>query len=181
MKISSRKLNETDFQAMKELLLTEGQNEWNYITDASIAHQFQLLKQGMAIAVLAEDTSIVGFAVLIIKEACPATLSKYAALSDIAYINDVVVAASQSGKGLGSQLLKESIKLAGNEKCSHVYIQRHEENLASAGMMRKAGLSWSRHSMTQINELQVQEKRRCSVYAHNNRLQSDAAMRYIAV
>ncbi len=139
MKTHSRKLNEADFQAMQELLLKEGPNEWNYITDASIGHQFQLINQGKAIPVLAEDTCIVGFAVLIIKEACPAKLSKYAALSDIAYINDVVVASSQSGKGLGNRLLKESIKLAGNEKCSHVYIERHEENLASAGMMRKAG------------------------------------------
>ena len=139
MKIHSRKLDEDDFQLMKELLLKEGQNDWNYITDESIDHQFQLIKQGKALGVLAEGSSIVGFAVLIIKEACPTKLSKYAALSDIAYINDLVVASSQSGKGLGSQLLKESIKFAGIEKCSHVYIERHEENMASAGMMRKAG------------------------------------------
>ncbi len=139
MKIHSRQLDETDLQAMRELLLKEGPNEWNYITDESIDHQFQLIKQGKALAVIAEETSIVGFAVLIIKEASPSKLSKYSVLLDIAYINDVVVASSQSGKGLGSQLLKESIKLAGNEKCTNVYIERHEENLASAGMMRKAG------------------------------------------
>jgi ribosomal protein S18 acetylase RimI-like enzyme len=139
MKIHSRKLNTADFQAMKVLLIKEGKNEWNYITDASIEHQFQLVNQGKAIPVLAEERGIVGFAVLIIKEACPAKLDKYAARSNIAYVNDVVVAASQRGKGLGSQLLQEAIKLAGNEKCSHVYIERHEENLPSAGMMRKAG------------------------------------------
>ena len=139
MKIHSRKLIETDFQAMRELLIKEGSNEWNYITDESIWHQFQLINQGEALPVLAEDTSIVGFAVLIIKEACPDKLSKYAALPDIAYINDVVVASNQSGNGLGSRLLKESINIARNEKCSQVYIERHEENLASAGMMRKAG------------------------------------------
>ncbi|WP_220460656.1 MULTISPECIES: GNAT family N-acetyltransferase [unclassified Colwellia] len=141
MKIHSRKLNEADFQAMKVLLLKEGPNDWNYITDESMVHQFQLINQGKAVAVLAEDTNIVGFAVLIIKEACPAKLSKYAVLSDIAYINDVVVASSQSGKGLGSQLLKESIKFASDKQCSHIYIERHEENLASAGMMRKAGFN----------------------------------------
>ena len=139
MKIHSRKLKKTDFQAMKALLLTEGKNEWNYITDASIEHQFQLINQGKAIAVLAEDKGIVGFAVLIIKEACPAKLDKYADRSNIAYVNDVVVASSQRSKGLGSQLLQESINIAGNEKCTHVYIERHEENLASAGMMRKTG------------------------------------------
>ncbi len=139
MKIHSRQLDETDLQAMRELLLKEGPNEWNYITDESIDHQFQLINQGKALAVIAEETSIVGFAVLIIKEASPSKLSKYSVLLDVAYINDVVVASSQSGKGLGSQLLKESIKLARNEKCTNVYIEHHEENLASAGMMRKAG------------------------------------------
>jgi len=139
MNIHLRKLYEADFNRMQELLLKEGANEWNYITDDSIRHQFQLIHQGKAVAVLAEDIDIVGFAVLVLKEACPDKLNQYAALSDIAYINDVVVAASQSGKGLGSQLLKESIKIACNENCSYVYIERHEENLASAGMMRKAG------------------------------------------
>jgi ribosomal protein S18 acetylase RimI-like enzyme len=139
MKIHSRQLDETDLQTMRELLIKEGSNEWNYITDESIDHQFQLLNQGKALAVIAEEASIVGFAVLLIKEGAPSKLSKYSVLSDIAYINEVVVSSSQSGKGLGSQLLKESIKLAGNEKCTNVYIERHEENLASAGMMRKAG------------------------------------------
>jgi len=138
MKIHSRKLSETDFQIMRELLLKEGPNEWNYITNESVDHQFNLINQGRALAVVAEEVSIVGFAILIIKEACPQKLSKYSILSDIAYVNDVVVASSQSGKGLGCQLLKESIKLAGNEKCSRVYIERHEENMASAGMMRKS-------------------------------------------
>lgn len=139
MKIHSRQLDETDLQTMRELLIKEGANEWNYITDESVDHQFQLINQGKALAVLAENTGIVGFAVLLIKEASPPKLSKYSVLSDVAYINEVVVSASQSGKGLGSQLLKECIKLAGNENCTSVYIERHEENLASAGMMRKAG------------------------------------------
>ena len=139
MRIHSRQLDKIDLQKMRELLLKEGPSEWNYLTDESIDHQFQLIDQGKALAVIAEEASIVGFAVLILKEACPAKLSKYSVLSDIAYINDVVVASSQSGKGLGTQLLKESIKLAGHEKCTNVYIERHEENLASAGMMRKAG------------------------------------------
>lgn len=139
MKIHSRHLNDVDFQIMKKLLLKEGPNEWNYITDESIEYQFNLIQNGNALAVLAEENEILGFAVVILKESCPSKLSKYDQLSTIAYINDVVIAASQSGKGLGTKLLKESIRLASIEKCSKVYIERHEENLASAGMMRKAG------------------------------------------
>lgn len=124
---------------MRHLLLTEGPNQWNHITDDSIDHQFELIRNGNALAVLAEDKDIVGFAILILKGACPNKLNKYAQGATIAYINDVVIASSQSGKGLGTQLLKEAVRLASIEKCSKIYIERHEENLASAGMMRKAG------------------------------------------
>ncbi len=71
MKIHSRQLIESDFQAMRAPLLTEGPNAWNYITHESIDHQFQLLRDGKALAVVAEASSIIGFAVLIIKEAYP--------------------------------------------------------------------------------------------------------------
>ena len=138
MKIHSRHLNYIDFQIMRELLLKEGTNEWNYITDESIEHQFKLIQDGKALAVLAEEGEILGFAIVIFKGSCPSKLSKYEQVSTIAYINDVVIASNQSGKGLGTRLLKESIRLASVEKCSKVYIERHEENLASAGMMRKA-------------------------------------------
>jgi len=124
---------------MKELLLSEGSNQWNYITDDSIEHQFNLISDGKAFAVLAEERVIVGFAILIIGDACPSKLGRYYSLSEIAYISDVVVASNQSGNGLGSKLLKEAVRMAYKEGCSKVYIERHEENLASAGMMRKAG------------------------------------------
>ena len=139
MIIHSRPLDEADFKTMRELLLREGPNEWNYITDESIEKQFRLIRNKNALAVLAEENVIYGFAVLIFKESCPSKLCKYTDLSSVAYINDVVVNSNQSGNGLGSKLIQESISLARKEQCSKVYIERHEENLASAGMMRKTG------------------------------------------
>ena len=138
MKIHSRLLGETDFKQMREVLLRDGPNEWNYITNESIDLQFQLIREGKALAVLAEENEIAGFAVLILKEACPSKLRKYSDLSTLAYINDVVVSMNHSGKGIGSTLLKEAVKYARKEQCEKIYIERHEENLASAGMMRKA-------------------------------------------
>lgn len=43
------------------------------------------------------------------------------------------------GKGLGCKLLLEAVSLAGGVGCRAVYIERHEENAASAGMMRNVG------------------------------------------
>jgi ribosomal protein S18 acetylase RimI-like enzyme len=138
MKVHSRQLYAADFKQMRKILLRDGPNEWNYITDESIALQFQLIRDGKAIAVLAEENVITGFAILIFKESCPTKLSQYSPLSTMAYINDVVVNTQFSGKGIGSKLLQKAIELAHKEQCEKVYIERHEENLASAGMMRKA-------------------------------------------
>lgn len=139
VKIHSRQVSDADLQEMRSLLLKDGPNEWNYITEESIEHQFQLIRNNNAVAVLAEDNGIHGFAVLIYREASPAKLCKYDNLSAIAYIADVVVSLRKSGGGLGTRLLKKSIELAGKAECTKVYIERHEENPASAGMMRKAG------------------------------------------
>jgi RimJ/RimL family protein N-acetyltransferase len=138
VKIHTRQLYAADFEQMRKVLLTDGPNEWNYITDESIEQQFQLIRDGKAIAVLAEENEIVGFAILIFKESCPSKLSQYSRLSSMGYINDVVVSTMYAGKGLGCELLKKAIELARNQQCEQVYIERHEENLASAGMMRKA-------------------------------------------
>jgi len=138
MKVHSRHLNVADFEQMKNILFRDGLNEWNYITDESIEQQFQLIRDKRALAVLAEESEITGFAILIFKEACPSQLSQYSNLSTMAYINDVVVNMNYSGKGIGSRLLHKAIELAKKAQCEKVYIARHEENLASAGMMRKA-------------------------------------------
>ena len=138
MKVHSRQLNVADFEQMKNILFRDGLNEWNHITDESIEQQFQLIRDKRALAVLAEESEITGFAILIFKEACPSQLSQYSNLSTMAYINDVVVNMNYSGKGIGSRLLHKAIELAKKAQCEKVYIARHEENLASAGMMRKA-------------------------------------------
>ncbi|MEH6585855.1 MAG: GNAT family N-acetyltransferase [Halioglobus sp.] len=139
MKIISRKLTDSDLQSMKTLLFNEGPNEWNYLTEESVDQQIELIKTGKALAVLADADEILGFAVLILGEACPKKLSKYQSLDKVAYINDVVVAKELAGQGVGTKLLLECSLIAKERNFDDVYIERHEENLASAGMMRKAG------------------------------------------
>lgn len=135
----SRDLDEYDFSQMKKLLLRDGPNQWNYITEESVENQFQLIRDEKAIAVLAEESEISGFAVLLIHDSCPSKLEKYTNLEQIAYIKDVVVSNKHGGKGIGSKLLQECLSIASLMGCHEVFIERHEENLASAGMMRKAG------------------------------------------
>ena len=141
MNIHSRVLEENDFNEMKALLLRDGPNEWNFLTEASIQHQFNLIKEGKAEAILAEDERIIGFAVLIFGEFCPKKIQKYTKLESVAYINDVIVSKNHSGQGIGRNLLLGCVSMAKIRKFKEVYIERHEENLASAGMMAKAGFN----------------------------------------
>ena len=139
MKILSRKLSDADMKHMKNLLFNEGHSEWNYLTEDSVNEQIVLIRDGKALAVVAEDEEIFGFAVLILGQACPEKLRKYQSLDQIAYIKDVVVGKELAGQGVGTKLLLECFSIARDKKFDDVYIERHEENLASAAMMRKAG------------------------------------------
>lgn len=55
------------------------------------------------------------------------------------YICEAVVHRAQAGRGIGARLLTAAIDVLAARGLREVYIDRHEENAASAGMMRKAG------------------------------------------
>lgn len=141
MKIHCRNLHDIDYLNMRSILLKDGVNDWNYITEDSIATQFSLIDEGKASVALAEveEGEIIGFAVVIHSDAFPTKLAKYTDFSDIAYIKEVVVSKSHCGKGLGSKLVQECVLIARSRNASNVFVERHEENAASARMMRKAG------------------------------------------
>jgi len=139
MIIHTRNLLDGDYQTLRSLLENEAPNEWNYITADTITEQFALLKQGKATAALLEDGNIVGFSIMLLGAACPVIYGKYQALAEIAYIQDVAVSKNYRGQGFGSRLLLESTGEARKNNLKTVFLERHEENLASAGMMRKAG------------------------------------------
>ncbi|WP_219704348.1 GNAT family N-acetyltransferase [Marinomonas lutimaris] len=58
---------------------------------------------------------------------------------DLYYIGDVVVSNAYSGQGIATKLLEYCVEKSKEKRAGVVFIERHEENLASAGMMRKAG------------------------------------------
>ncbi|RXE88454.1 GNAT family N-acetyltransferase [Pseudoalteromonas sp. A757] len=125
---------------LKDLLWEFGPNEWNYLTPEGINDEFALVESGSALAIVAtKDSEIIGFAVLIDGVASPSYLEKYCDLKQMKFVGDVVVSSLHSGQGIATRLLEECVLEARNNNTSNVLIERHEENLASAGMMRKAG------------------------------------------
>ena len=61
--------------------------------------------------------------------------------SCIGYIGDVVVDGAFTGQGVGTRLLEECISKLVQRGVHLIYIDCHEENRASRGMMRKAGFT----------------------------------------
>ncbi|MCF6439899.1 GNAT family N-acetyltransferase [Pseudoalteromonas luteoviolacea] len=140
--VEYRVANPKELPTLKSLLWKYGPNEWNYLTQAGVDEEFTLIEQCDASALIAlEGEQIVGLAVLINGNVSPDYLSQYCSLEQIAFIGDVVVSPNHSGKGIATQLLRHCIDLAKDKGVGSVLIERHEENLASAGMMKKAGFS----------------------------------------
>ncbi|MBJ7556238.1 GNAT family N-acetyltransferase [Marinomonas spartinae] len=131
-----------ELSALKTLLWDQGPNVWNYLTEEGVEAEFKLIEEGSAMAMVAEDADnkqIIGFAVLIDGSVSPAYLTQYFDLHALCFIGDVVVSQAYSGQGIATKLLELCLEQAKKKPVQVVLIERHEENLASAGMMRKAG------------------------------------------
>ena len=125
---------------MKEFLFDHGANPWNYLPKPEIARHLQAIASGKTIGVVAEmDGQLAGFAT------CGQT-SAFSRYEDSAspnarhgHISEAVVAPETRGKGIGAALLQQCVRQLAKAGITTVYVERHEENKASAAMMRKAG------------------------------------------
>jgi len=140
--IEYRKALMTEISELKKLLWKYGPNEWNYLTKEGVDDEFKLVENGTAsVHVATFENEIVGFSVLIDGTEAPTYLRKYCSGEDMCFVGDVVVSSEHSGKGIATQLLENCLKEGKSKGAKIVLIERHEENLGSAGMMKKAGFS----------------------------------------
>lgn len=126
--------------ALQSLLLDHGANVWNWLPEDGIAQHMQDIAAARAQALLALDGAELAGAVTF---CCTHSFSRYqsTARQDAphGYICEAVVRRDQAGRGLGAQLLEHAVASLKAQGLQEIYIDRHEENAASAGMMRKAG------------------------------------------
>lgn len=140
--IEYRKALVEEIDELKKLLWKYGPNEWNYLTQEGVDDEFLLLQDGWASVIVAViENEIIGFSVLIDGSESPTYLHKYCSSDDMCFIGDVVVSSNYSGQGIATQLLKKCLDEAKQKEYKTVLVERHEENLASAGMMKKAGFN----------------------------------------
>ena len=131
-----------DIEALCALILEHGPNPWNHLPEVEVRQHLQGIAASTTLAVLAEEQGqLLGFVSYRLTEDFAAHQPAARAGQLHGYICEAVVHRDCSGRGLGAQLLTAAVQDLWRLGVRDVYIDRHEENAASAGMMRKAGFN----------------------------------------
>lgn len=135
-----RSATAADIEALCGLIFEHGPNPWNHLPPEPVRMHLQGIADGSVQTLLAEEGGqLLGFvSFLTSQDFCHYQAPERRELPQ-AYIAEAVVRREQAGRGLGSRLLWAARDELLRQGVADVYIERHEENQASAGMMRKAG------------------------------------------
>ena len=126
--------------ALQALIFDHGANVWNYLPEDGIRAHIDDIAQGRAHGVLAlQDGQILGAVTFGLSTDFDRYLPAPLRGTPQGYVSEAVVQRDQAGRGLGTRLLQEALASLATMGVHMVFIDRHEENLASAGMMRRAG------------------------------------------
>ncbi|WP_339524707.1 GNAT family N-acetyltransferase [Pseudomonas sp. EA_35y_Pfl2_R111] len=135
-----REATAADIDNLCGLIFEHGPNPWNYLPPAEVTTHLQQIADGSVSALLAErGGELLGF----VSYQYSRHFARYQPPTRLdlehAYICEAVTHRAVAGQGLGSRLLKQVVTALAEQGVADIYIDRHEENAASAGMMRKAG------------------------------------------
>lgn len=138
-----REAMSADIAAMTAFIFEHGANEWNYLPEEDVALHLAAIADGKTRAVIAETGGeLAGFVPFMTSR----SLSRYQSIGQLGnphgshgYICEAVVHRAHAGCGIGTRLLAAAIDQLRLQGLAEVFIERHEENPGSAGMMRKAG------------------------------------------
>ncbi len=134
-------LSELEF--LEVFLHDNGANEWNHLPKEGVHDTFNLIKEGCGEIVCARNElskHVIGIGIYFYSSSLPSTFTKYANGKRACFVAEMCVHKSHTGKGVGSQILKNiAMRVADQNLADIILMDRHEDNEASGGMMRKAG------------------------------------------
>jgi len=126
--------------ALHALIFDHGANIWNYLPEDGIREHLDDIAQGRGHGVLAlQDGLILGAVTFGLSTDFDRYLPVPLRGTSQGYVSEAVVRRDRVGQGLGTRLLREALAVLASMGVRAVFIDRHEENWASAGMMRRAG------------------------------------------
>ncbi|MBD9500659.1 GNAT family N-acetyltransferase [Pseudomonas sp. BGr12] len=127
-----------DVPAMLDLIFEHGPNDWNFLPEGPVREHFQGIAAGTVWALVAVDGDELR-GLVTFHESAAFGRFQHEGRPRHAYIAEATVHRGEAGRGLGTRLLRAAIADLLARGLPDIYIERHEENPGSAGMMRKAG------------------------------------------
>lgn len=127
-----------DVPAMLALIFEHGPNDWNFLPEAPVREHFQAIVEGSVWALVAVEGDALRGLVTFHESQAFGRFQQDGRMRH-AYIAEATVHRAEAGRGLGTRLLRAAIAELAARGLPDIYIERHEQNPGSAGMMRKAG------------------------------------------
>jgi ribosomal protein S18 acetylase RimI-like enzyme len=135
-----RQAQARDIDSLCALIFEHGPNSWNYLPEAEVREHLQGIAGGAVQAVLVERGGTpLGFVSYRLSRHFARYQPEARRGQLHGYICEAVIHRAMAGQGLGSRLLQHAVMQLGEQGVGDIYIDRHEQNAASAGMMAKAG------------------------------------------
>ncbi|WP_240674216.1 GNAT family N-acetyltransferase [Crenobacter cavernae] len=133
---------DADADAVGALLREHGPNQWNWLPEDGVATTLAELALGVSHAELAvgDAGALLGALVWRFEDRYPALRPTELPSDQAVFVVEAVVHRDAAGQGLGVKLLNAAIAAARRAGATWLVADRHDENAASAGMMRKAGM-----------------------------------------
>ncbi|MFD1297444.1 GNAT family N-acetyltransferase [Lysobacter gummosus] len=122
------------------LIREHGPNPWNYLPEVELAAHLSAIRSGRTQAVVALlEGQIVAVVTFEPSDAFHRYQPGGREIEWQGHIGEAVVHRQHRGQGLGTQLLKAAVARLQQMGLVEIYVERHEDNEGSAGMMRNAG------------------------------------------
>lgn len=139
--LTIRKALEKDISKLQIFIFLHGKNPWNFLPEKEVKDHISKIATGQVHAFIAEiDNECVGFVIVYL--GLPENPHRYEKILNdtVAYLAEIVVHRENVGKGIGKKLIEASkADLVSSYGIKKLYAERHADNLASAGVMNKAG------------------------------------------
>lgn len=127
-------------RSLQAFIFEHGANIWNWLPVAGMeAHMRDIAAEDASALLCMEVEALLGAVTFCTTQDFARYQSAGRKGASHGYICEVVVRRDQTGRGLGVQLLQQAVQALQAQGVQEIYIDRHEENAASAGMMRRAG------------------------------------------
>ncbi|WP_149195791.1 GNAT family N-acetyltransferase [Luteimonas suaedae] len=135
-----RDATSADVPALQALILAHGPNPWNHLPVDEIRAHVAAIAEGRVDAVVAEaGGAIIAAVTYETTDAFRRYRPSASPASALGHVCEAVVHREHAGRSLGSRLLRAAVGHLRRLGCDDIYVERHEQNAASAAMMARAG------------------------------------------